>query len=89
MPGPKSHRRARVSFVTNIEVEPGPLANEVNVGANVLLFRTVRDLPVPEIFSARREDVLRRESEGGWRIARRTVFLDHTVVAGNNLPLFF
>lgn len=76
-------------FITNIELERSERENEVKVAANVLLFRTLRNQPVPEIFSARREDVLRREPEDGWRLACRTVLLDHTVIAGNNLPLFF
>ncbi|MGA2395469.1 MAG: aromatic-ring-hydroxylating dioxygenase subunit beta [Candidatus Lustribacter sp.] len=76
-------------FITNIEVERTDRDDEVRVQANVLLFRTARNEPVPEIFSARRKDVLRSGRETGWLLARRTVLLDHTVIAGTNLPLFF
>lgn len=76
-------------FITNVEIERTDRDDEVRVQANVLPFRTARNEPAPEIFSARRKDVWRRGRENGWLLAHRTALLDHTVIAGTNLRLFF
>lgn len=41
-----------------------------------------------EFFAGHREDVLRRV-EDGWRIARRTIVLDQSVLHAKGLSIFF
>lgn len=64
-------------FVSNVEIleEAG---DELTVGSNLLLFQGRRD-GSDHLLSARRLDVLRRH-DGGFRLARRTVILDHTLL---------
>lgn len=41
-----------------------------------------------ETFIGRREDTLRRQADGAWRIAKRVIFLDQTVLLAKNLSIF-
>ena len=41
----------------------------------------------PAVLSAGREDLLRRTGDG-WRLARRTILLDDSVVRSQNLAIF-
>src|ERR1700742_322300 len=52
-----------------------------------LLFRSRGDVHPGYIVSAGREDLLRRTA-GGWRLARRTIMLDDSVVRMQNLAIF-
>jgi 3-phenylpropionate/cinnamic acid dioxygenase small subunit len=52
-----------------------------------LLFRSRGDVHEGYIVSARREDLLRR-IEDGWRLARRTIMVDDSVVRMQNLAIF-
>jgi 3-phenylpropionate/cinnamic acid dioxygenase small subunit len=74
-------------LITNIEVEGGGTDSEVTVFSNFILYksRLERD---EEFFVGRREDVLKRVN-GGWRIARRKIVLDHNVIPGKSLSVFF
>jgi phthalate 3,4-dioxygenase beta subunit len=55
---------------------------------NILQLRRARgDQHVADQFSARREDVLRRVGDG-WTIARRTIYMDQSVLGMPNLSLF-
>jgi ethylbenzene dioxygenase beta subunit len=74
-------------FVTNIRVFPTERPNEIRVRSNVLLYRTRGDVPSADLLSAVREDILRKV-DGQWRLARRTVYLDHSVVTTPNLAIF-
>lgn len=74
-------------FVTNIRVEPGETPDEVRVRSNMLVYRTRGDDPTHDTLSAERHDVLRRVN-GQWRLASRTVLLDHSVVTTRNLAIF-
>jgi len=40
------------------------------------------------LFSGQRQDVLRRQAGGDWRIAKRVIITDQSVNPGNNLTLF-
>ncbi|PTQ50857.1 MAG: aromatic-ring-hydroxylating dioxygenase, beta subunit [Hydrogenibacillus schlegelii] len=76
-------------FVSNIRIAPDrPDAGEVSVKSNVLVYRSRGDDPTYDILSAERHDVLRRTPEG-WRLASRTIYLDHSVVTTRNLAIFF
>ncbi|MGH9025605.1 MAG: aromatic-ring-hydroxylating dioxygenase subunit beta [Acidimicrobiia bacterium] len=74
-------------LVTNVLVEPGP-DGELEVRSNVLVYRTRTDNAIPELFSCSRHDLL-RPTGNGFAIARRTVYVDQTVLGGLNLSIFF
>ncbi len=75
-------------FVTNIRVFPAERSDEVRARSNVLIYRTRGDVPSHDLLSAVREDVLRKV-DGQWRLASRTVYLDHSVITTPNLAIFF
>jgi ethylbenzene dioxygenase subunit beta len=77
-------------FVTNVRVgEPvrGNRGEEVEVRSYLLLFRSRWDRPDFTFLSAERQDLLRREN-GGWKLARRLVILDHSTLPTHNLSFF-
>lgn len=73
-------------FITNIRVEAGDTDEELRVKTNLLLYRTRGDVPVYDLLSGERSDVLRRE-DGGLKLAFRSVLLDQTTVMTHNLAL--
>lgn len=77
-------------LITNIEVtELGNGELEVRSCFQAHRYRLDREV---EVFTGARRDHLRRDASPnspGFRIAERTVYLDHTTVLGNNLNLFF
>ncbi len=73
--------------VTNIRTSPMQADDELFVESAVLLFRSRGDVQPPAFLSAGREDVLRR-TDGGWRLARREVFVDESVLRMQNLAVF-
>lgn len=75
-------------FVTNVRVAAGEEDGEVAVKSNLLLYRSRGSDPTADVLSAERRDVLRKE-EGGWRLRRREILLDHSVVMTHNLSVFF
>lgn len=52
-----------------------------------LLFRSRGDVHPGAIVSAGREDLLRR-TESGWKLARRTIMVDDSVIRMQNLAIF-
>ncbi len=42
-----------------------------------------------DLFAGKREQVLRRDSATGWKIAKRTVILDQNVLLAKNITFFF
>ncbi|MGQ0804373.1 MAG: aromatic-ring-hydroxylating dioxygenase subunit beta [Actinomycetota bacterium] len=74
-------------FVTNVRVDP-TTDGELDVTSNVLVFRTRSDTSAPELFSCSRRDLL-RDTATRLTIARRTIYLDQTVLGGYNLSIFF
>jgi 3-phenylpropionate/cinnamic acid dioxygenase small subunit len=75
-------------FVTNVRVSGGDEESEVAVKSNLLLYRSRGSDPTADILSAERRDVLRKE-EDRWRLRRREILLDHSVVMTHNLSIFF
>jgi len=65
--------------ITNIEVEPGKTALEVNAYSNFVVYRSRAELEEDFYVGARR-DVLRRV-DGTWRIAHRKIILDQNVLS--------
>jgi 3-phenylpropionate/cinnamic acid dioxygenase small subunit len=84
--------QSRIShLVTNLQiVEAAPSVaapREVAVRCRFLVYRN-RVETETDLLVGRREDRLRRESEG-WRIARRKIVLDQNVLLSKNLTFFF
>jgi 3-phenylpropionate/cinnamic acid dioxygenase small subunit len=73
--------------VTNVMASRGASQNEFEVTCNVLVYRTTVDLPEGGFYSAQREDLI-REVGGEFRLARRVVHLDQTVMFGAISILF-
>ena len=72
-------------FVANVEVE-GEGA-EITVHSNFIVYRTRLETD-EDWFVGKRVDTLRK-AEGGWKIAKRVMQLDQTVVNAKNLSVFF
>ncbi len=73
-------------FVSNVRVL-GVAGDEVTVEAAFHLYRSRLNTEETSWFG-RREDVLRR-AEGGFRLARRHIFLDQTVILSTNMSTIF
>lgn len=73
-------------LLTNIRIMGGD-AGELAVAANFLLYRT-RLNSEEDAWVGRREDLLRRV-DGGFRLARRHIFLEQTVILSQNLSSLF
>ena len=80
---PPSRTRHHITNVRVLETE----GDEVTVEANFNLYRTRLDSD-EDSWNGRRRDVLRRV-DGQFKIAKRHVFLDHTVIQSRNLSNFF
>lgn len=74
-------------LITNVEVEAGKTDQEVKVFCNFLLYKSRLERE-EELFVGRREDILRK-LDGQWKIASRRIVLDHNVIPGKSLSVFF
>lgn len=73
-------------ILSNIRVEK--LAGDsVSVNSNFLIYRS-RLASEEDLWAGRRQDTLRK-TDGGWRIARRHIFLDQVSLGSQNLSIFF
>lgn len=75
-------------FVSNVLVASGERAGELAVRLNFIVTRTRADHGY-QMFTGRREDTLRRMPGGGFKIARRRIFGDQTVLTNTNLSVLF
>jgi biphenyl 2,3-dioxygenase beta subunit/benzene/toluene dioxygenase beta subunit len=75
-------------FVSNVLVEAGDKPDEYAVGLCFMLTRTRSDHGY-QMFTGRREDVLRRVGDGQFKIARRRILADQTVLTATNLSVLF
>jgi 3-phenylpropionate/cinnamic acid dioxygenase small subunit len=75
-------------FVSNVLVAPGERAGELAVKLNFMVTRTRADHGY-QMFTGRREDTLRRLSAGAFKIARRRILGDQTVLTNTNLSILF
>jgi phthalate 3,4-dioxygenase subunit beta len=81
---PPSRLRHHVSNVrTFATTDPDHLIAD----SGVLLYRSRGDVREAALISAGREDLLRRTA-GGWRLARRTILVDDSVLRTQNLAIF-
>jgi 3-phenylpropionate/cinnamic acid dioxygenase small subunit len=74
-------------FVSNVIVEAGERDGELAVESCFLVTRTRVDRD-HQLFTGSRQDVL-REIDGRFRIARRLILVDQTVITATNLSVFF
>jgi 3-phenylpropionate/cinnamic acid dioxygenase small subunit len=74
-------------FVTNVRVYPGEGDDELVAKSYVLLFRSRGDAHSPDFVAAERTDVLRRVA-GGFKLARREILVDESVIRTQNLAVF-
>lgn len=74
-------------FVTNVRVDEGEEEDEVAVRTNLLLYRSRGSDPNNDLLSAERKDVLRKE-DGQWKLRKRVILLDHSVLMTHNLSVF-
>jgi len=75
-------------FVSNVLVAPGECSGELAVRLNFMVTRTRADHGY-QMFTGRREDTLRRGDAGRFKIARRRIFGDQTVLTNTNLSILF
>ena len=74
-------------LVTNVQISPRPGRGEYDVVSAFFCYRTRLETDV-NLFVGRREDMLRKTSDG-WRVARRKIILDQNVVLSKNISVFF
>lgn len=74
-------------YVTNVRTFATGNDEELIVDSAVLLFRSRGDIREAAIISAGREDLLRR-TESGWKLARRHIAVDESVLRTQNLAIF-
>lgn len=74
-------------FITNVVVEPTERPDEFRARSNCLVYRSRGDDHTPSLFSAQRNDVLRRAGDG-WLIVHRWAALDQAVVNAHNMSIF-
>jgi len=74
-------------IITNIELEAGDTDSEVKVYCNLVLYRN-RSETEEDWYVGARQDLLRNE-DGTWKIARRKIILDQSVLLAKNLSIFF
>jgi 3-phenylpropionate/cinnamic acid dioxygenase small subunit len=75
-------------LITNILVEAGQGEHEALASSYFLVYRSHSDISAPDLFSGVREDVL-REVDNEWRLARRKILVDHTVMGASSLSILF
>jgi len=78
-------------MVSNVQIRcatpPGPAPSEVAVKCRFLVYRN-RVQTETDILVGKREDLLRKV-DGHWKIARRKIVLDQSVLLAKNLTFFF
>lgn len=74
-------------YVTNVRTFASDDDDHLIVDSAVLLFRNRGDVRESSLISAGREDLLRRGGDG-WKLARRTILVDESVMRMQNLAIF-
>jgi len=78
-------------FVTNVRTFTAGDSGVLRVESALLLFRSRGDTREPDLISCGREDVLRPDpaaSSAGYRLARRKITVDESVLRTQNLAIF-
>ncbi|HZC18923.1 MAG TPA: aromatic-ring-hydroxylating dioxygenase subunit beta, partial [Rubrobacteraceae bacterium] len=68
-------------------VASGEEEDEVAVRSNLLLYRSRGSDPRHDLISAERKDLLRKEDDR-WKLKKRMILLDHSVLTTHNLSVF-
>ncbi len=74
-------------YVTNVRAFATPDDDHLVVESAELLFRSRGDVNEAALVSCGREDLLRLEADQ-WKLARRTVLIDESVIRMQNLAVF-
>ena len=74
--------------VSNVRVSATSNPDEFNVRSYILVYRNRGNSPEGELFSGKRQDLLRNVN-AHWRLAKRTILLDQAVIGSRNLSIFF
>lgn len=74
-------------YITNVRTFATANEDELVVESAELLFRSRGAVHEPSLVSAGREDLLRREN-GEWKLARRYIAVDESVIRMQNLAIF-
>jgi len=74
--------------VSNVRVNTTSNPDEFDVRSYILVYRNRGNTPHGDLFSGKREDLLRKVN-GNWRLAKRTILLDQAVIGSRNLSIFF
>lgn len=74
-------------YVANVRVFETDVPGEVLADSAVLLFRSRGDLNAASLISAHREDVF-RDVNGEYKLARRVIMVDESVLRTQNLAIF-
>lgn len=82
---PRSRTR---HLISNVRIAPRQDYGELEVKSNFICYRNRLQDEV-DIWAGERSDLLRRDAQYAWRIARRKVLLDQNVVLSKNLSVFF
>jgi 3-phenylpropionate/cinnamic acid dioxygenase small subunit len=75
-------------FISNIVAQSSDHAGQVKVHSNFILYRTRSELE-QTFYVGSREDLLRAEDDGSWRICYRKVLLPQNVLSAKNVSNFF
>lgn len=81
---PPSRLRHHLSNVRTFRTD---VVGEIYVESAVLLFRSRGDVNEPSLLSVGRSDVL-RDVDGSWKLARRHIAVDESVLRTQNLAVF-
>lgn len=74
-------------LITNVEIDPVVSDSELTVHSNFIVYRS-RGETEQDFYVGTREDRLRRV-DGTWKIAKRRMVLDQSVLTAKNLSVFF
>jgi 3-phenylpropionate/cinnamic acid dioxygenase small subunit len=75
-------------FISNIRIEETSTPNEVKAFSYFLLYRNRGNSTQADLISGQRQDLLRK-LDGGWKLSRRLIVVDQTVLGTRNLAVFF
>jgi 3-phenylpropionate/cinnamic acid dioxygenase small subunit len=82
---PRSRTR---HLITNVRLAFAKANHDIEAKSNFLCYRNRLQDEV-DIWAGERRDLLRRDRTFGWRIAKREILLDQSVVLSKNLSVFF
>lgn len=75
-------------MVTNVLVRETPIPNEFFVTSYLMMTRNRFSDDGVDVISCERRDIIRREERGAFKLARREVLLDQSVLGTPNLAVF-